>query len=230
MKHPNFFTKRSALVLVMAAAAAALGLSRTADATDVNPQQTQAFDRGPVCDLRKELVFHDSMRKLWEDHITWTRLFIVSLAGSLADADLTAQRLLKNQVDIGDAFKPFYGQARGTQLTDLLTEHILIAAQILTAAKGGDSAAVDTGVANWRANATDIATFLHEVNPRQWQFAEMQDMMFMHLDLTLQEAVARLSGDFATDIARYEDVHLEILDMADTLSNGIIRQFPRRFN
>ena len=48
-------------------------------------------------------ALHDGMRKLWEDHVTWTRLFIVSAAAGLPDKDATTARLLQNQTDIGDA-------------------------------------------------------------------------------------------------------------------------------
>ena len=78
--------------------------------------------------LPKAVTFHDAMRKLWEDHIVWTRGFIVSVAHDLPDADATATRLLANQVHIGDALKPYYGASAGNHVTELLQEHILIAA------------------------------------------------------------------------------------------------------
>jgi len=169
------------------------------------------------------------MRKLWEDHITWTRLFIVSFAAGLPDTDATAQRLLQNQTDLGNAIKPFYGDAAGRQLTALLREHILIAADLLQAAKAGNSAGVADASARWYANADEIATFLHRANPDEWPLDEMKLMMRKHLDLTLAEAVARLHGDWPADIAAYEQVHQEILQMADMLSAGIIHQFPKQF-
>jgi hypothetical protein len=178
------------------------------------------------------LAFHDQMRKLWEDHITWTRLFIVSAAtetGDLPDVGPTADRLLANQVDIGNAIKPFYGQAAGDRLTALLREHILTAADILSAAKAGDEAAVATARAAWYANADEIASFLSTANPKHWPLDEMRAMMRTHLDLTLDEAVARLQGRYADDIAAYEAVHTEILELADMLSSGIVAQFPSRF-
>ena len=177
----------------------------------------------------QQLAFHDGMRKLWEDHITWTRLFIVSFAAGLPDTDATAQRLLQNQTDLGDAIKPFYGDAAGGQLTALLREHILIAADLLKAAKAGDSAGVADANTRWYANADEIATFLHQANPDEWPLDEMKLMMRKHLDLTLAEAVARLHGDWPADIAAYEQVHQEILQMADMLSAGIIHQFPKKF-
>ena len=169
------------------------------------------------------------MRKLWEDHITWTRLFIVSFAADLPDLGPTADRLLQNQVDIGDAIRPFYGDAAGDRLTKLLTEHITTAVDVLTAAKAGDSDAFDEALASWYRNGRQIARFLHEANPDNWPLRAMRRMMREHLDLTLAEASHRLAGDFEQDIADYEAVHVEILHMADMLSRGIIRQFPGMF-
>jgi hypothetical protein len=177
----------------------------------------------------KQIAFHDAMRKLWEDHITWTRLYIISAAEDLPDKALTAERLLQNQVDIGDAIKPFYGEAAGDQLTTLLEDHILIAAELIDAAKAGDDDAFADAHARWYNNANDIAAFLHAANPREWPLDEMQMMMKSHLDLTLEEAAARLNGDYAADIAAYDKVHVDILHMADMLSEGIIHQFPKAF-
>ena len=175
-------------------------------------------------------AFHNAMRRLWEDHITWTRLYIVSAAAGLPDVDQAAQRLLRNQADIGDAIKPFYGDAAGDRLTALLRGHILTAAQLVGAAKSGDTAAVRGLSAQWYANGDSIATFLSAANPRHWPAATLESAMRMHLDLTLKEAVARLHGDWAGDIAAYDEVHRHILQMADVLSDGIVRQFPSRFN
>jgi hypothetical protein len=176
--------------------------------------------------------FHDAMRKLWEDHIAWTRLFIVSkatLADDLPDIGPTVDRLLQNQTDLGNAIAPFYGADAGADLTALLREHILTAADIIAAAKAGNIEARDAAIAAWYANAHDIAVFLNGLNPQHWPLAELDAMMKEHLDLTLVEAVARLEHRFADDVAAYEDIHLQILAMADMLSDGIIAQFPQKF-
>lgn len=177
-------------------------------------------------------AFHDAMRELWEEHIVWTRQFIVSAAtesGNLADIGPTTDRLLRNQTDIGNALKPFYGDAAGNQVTALLRDHILKAAALVIAAKAGDSAAVEAASTAWYQNADDIATALNGLNPQHWPLAEMKAHMKDHLDLTLAEAVARLQGRYADDIAAYDEVHVQILSMADMLSDGIIAQFPSQF-
>jgi hypothetical protein len=177
----------------------------------------------------RELAFRNDMRMLWEDHIVWTRMAIVSFAADLPDFAITAERLLRNQDDIGDAIAPFYGREAGEDLSALLREHILIAVDVLTAARAGDQPALDEALARWDANADDIAAFLNAANPDNWPLEEMQAMMREHLGLTTQEAVARLTGDFAADIAAYDAVHEQAMEMADMLSTGIIAQFPHRF-
>ena len=169
------------------------------------------------------------MRKLWEDHITWTRLYIVSATASLPDKDATAQRLLRNQADIGNAIKPFYGEAAGTKLTALLKDHITIAVEIIDAAMKGDAARKDDAVKRWSVNADDIAAFLSGANPSNWPAADMKKMMRDHLDLTTAELVARLQKNWAADVQAYDNVHDEILRMSDMLSDGIARQFPTKF-
>ena len=175
------------------------------------------------------VAFHDEMRRLWEDHVTWTRLAIISLIGGTPDTGASVGRLLQNQTDIGDAIKPYYGAAAGEELTRLLRDHILIAADIIAAAKAGDQAALVQAQSRWTANADEIAAFLAGANPRAWDVDELKAMLDEHLRLTTDEAVARLQGDWDADVAAYDEIHRHALGMADTLSDGIIKQFPARF-
>ena len=177
-----------------------------------------------------QVAFHDQMRKLWEDHITWTRLAIVAAVDELPDTALTVDRLLRNQDDIGAAVAPFYGDAAGQQLTTLLREHITTAVELILAAKSGDTAAFEDAKARWYANGEQIADFLATANPRFWPQDVMRDAMRMHLDQTLAEAAHRIGGDHAAEIRDYEEIHAHILVMADLLSAGIIQQFRSRFH
>jgi hypothetical protein len=179
-------------------------------------------------DSPKEMALHDAMRKLWEDHIIWTRVFIISAAGDLPDKAAATERLLQNQVDIGNAIKPYYGDAAGDKLTALLKEHITTAAEIVTAAKAGDKAKQDDATKRWLANADQIADFLSSANPKNWPQAEMRKMMRDHLNLTTEEVVARLQGNWAADIAAFDKVHQQVLQMADMLAAGIVKQHPAK--
>ena len=174
--------------------------------------------------------FRSDMRQLWEDHITWTRLYIVSAAANLPEKDATAKRLLRNQEDIGNAMKTFYGDAAGSKLTGLLKDHITIAVELIDAAKAGDNTKKDAAAKRWNANADEIATFLSGANAKNWPEAEMKKHMREHLDLTTAEVVAHLKKDFDGSVAAYDKVHAQILRMADMLSMGIAKQFPEKFS
>lgn len=174
--------------------------------------------------------FQDAMRRLWSDHVVYTRLFIVDAAAGSADKDATTKRLLQNQADIGDAVAGFYGRAAGDKLTALLKDHILIAANIVTAAKAGDNAKVASENKRWHDNAVDLAKFLHGANPKNWPEATLQSALFMHLDQTLNEATHQLKGDYAASIKDYDGAMDHMLMVADILTKGIEAQFPKKFS
>jgi hypothetical protein len=177
----------------------------------------------------RELAFRNGMRALWEDHVTWTRLAVISLVAGSPDTNATVARLLRNQRDIGNAVKPFYGKAAGDELTRQLRSHILIAADLIAAAKAGDEAKVSAEQARWKRNAADIAALLSRANPEHWKRGALTAMLDEHLRLTTQEVVARLRGNWAADVAAYDRIHRHALGMADALATGLVAQFPRRF-
>lgn len=177
-----------------------------------------------------QVAFHDAMRKLWEDHVTWTRLAIVTFADGSAGFPATAQRLLDNQTDIGNALAPFFGPTAGAQVSSLLHDHITIAVALLQAAKSGDAAAFAAAKDQWYANANDIADALHQLNPRFWPDDVLRADMKVHLDQTLAEAADELAGNYPAGVSDYEAVHQHILAMADLLSTGILDRFPADFH
>ena len=177
----------------------------------------------------KGAEFHDAMRRLWGDHVLWTRLFVVSAVAGLPDLDATTKRLLRNQRDIGDGIAPYYGAEAGAKVTGLLEDHIQTAADLVGALKADDATKAEAAKKRWFANADVIAALLSEANPAAWPLAAAKAMMREHLDATTDEVAARLRGDWNADVAAYDRVHDQALKMADMLSDGIRAQFPEKF-
>jgi hypothetical protein len=173
-------------------------------------------------------MLHQDMRKLWTDHVVWTRDYIIAAVGEQPDATAAANRLMKNQDDIGAAVAQYYGKAAGDQLTTLLKEHISVAVDIIKAAKAGDTAAQQAADAKWHRNAEAIADLLGKANPN-WPRATLVNMMNVHLSTTTDEVVARLTKNWDADVRAYDKVYDHILMMADALSDGIVKQFPDKF-
>ncbi|MFC5652552.1 glycosyltransferase [Paenibacillus solisilvae] len=168
------------------------------------------------------------LRKLWIDHALWTRNYIVSAAAGLEDQDKVLARLLKNQQDIGNAIKPYYGEAAGNKLAELLREHILIAGKIIAASLQGNQADIERYNKDWYKNADDIAKFLSGVNPN-WSAKELKDLLDVHLQLVAADAAARIKKDWDADIAAFDEGESHIIKLSDTLATGIIKQFPDKF-
>lgn len=194
-----------------------------ATATAVIAQEHQARGARPSA-----AALHQDMRKVWTDHVVWTRDYIVAAVGDQPDATAAATRLMKNQDDIGAAIAQFYGKAAGDQLATLLKEHISIAVDIIKAAKAGDKASQQAADAKWHRNGEAIADFLAKANPN-WPRATLVNMMNEHLSTTTDEVVARLTKNWDADVRAYDKVYDHILMMADALSDGIVKQFPEKF-
>ena len=68
------------------------------------------------------------LRLLWEQHIVWTRLTILSIVFDLPDLDLVTNRLLRNPKDFEALLMPLYGDSAASRFEELLTSHLTIAA------------------------------------------------------------------------------------------------------
>lgn len=167
-------------------------------------------------------------RRLWIDHVAWTRSFIISDIASLEDKDYVLERLLRNQDDIGNSIKPYYGEEAGNKLSSLLREHILIAGKVVDAAKSGSKSDFEKYNKSWYKNADDIADFLSSINPN-YSNKTLKDMLHRHLQLLTDAVTARLNKDWKADIRAYDQGEDHIIRLADVLADGIIKQFPEKF-
>jgi hypothetical protein len=195
---------------------------------DVAPTTTKAAINTSADDFGKKLALYQDMRKLWSEHVMWTREYVIASLDERPEAPLVAQRLLKNQEDIGNAIVPYYGQAAGDRLGALLKEHILVAVDLLDAAKSKNQTKYQDADARWHKNAADLATFLSSANPN-WKSEEIVNMLNNHLNLTTQEAVAHMDKNYTEDIRLYDQIYNQILGMSDEISSGIVKQFPEKF-
>lgn len=193
----------------------------------LTPIKVQALEpskdvQSSYCDLRM------LQRRLWIDHVSWTRSVIISDLSSLEDKGIVLERLLKNQDDIGSSIKPFYGEEAGNKLALLLREHINLAAKVTDAAKGGNKADLTKYNKLWYENADDIAKFLSSANPN-YSYETLRDMLHKHLQFVTDQVVARLNKDWNADVTAYDKGENHMIMFADVLTDGIIKQFPQKF-
>ena len=181
-------------------------------------------------DTMHEGDFDKKWMGLWEEHVAWTRLTIISLVDikDPTETIATENRLLRNTKDMAEVCRMFYGEEAATKFDELMTEHLTTAAELVQAAVAGDNTKADDVEKRWYKNADEIAATLNMLNPN-WEEKEMKNMLYDHLRLTKAEGVARLTKDYATDISTYDEIEKQARMMADGFSHGIIMQFPDKF-
>ncbi|MDD5457698.1 MAG: glycosyltransferase [Candidatus Margulisbacteria bacterium] len=185
-------------------------------------------DKSTIFAIKSTLGLKTAIRQLGAEHVFYMRNYIISALAGTDDTEAVAKRLLKNQVDIGDAIKPYYGLDAGNRLTSLLTDHIMIAVDVVTAAKNKQKDSLKKAQSKWIVNAEEITTFLNRINPK-WDKKMLTDELNMHLKLSTDEVVSRLNMDWTKDIESFDKIYNHMLKFADILSGGIIAQFPNKF-
>jgi hypothetical protein len=221
---------RSKLTLGCAAGAAiALVLVISACSSDDDAGTATTEHGHDQAESSAAVELRDGMRKLWADHMQWTYATVDAFFHNADSVEPTMDRLLANQADIGAAIVPFYGQEAGDQLTELLTTHINEAVPVLQAAQSADDPALQAALDDWYANAQDVADFLAGADPDNWPQSATRPALEMHIDQTTAYAVDLLQGDYAKAIEDYDAAFDHMLGLADTLTSGIVDQFPDRF-
>ncbi|CAG0971513.1 hypothetical protein PHYC_01272 [Phycisphaerales bacterium] len=222
-------TLRAWTPFVLAAALGAMGVGVGAGvgvATD-NAERAVAVEANASPD--SSLTLRQDMRRLWSEHVFWTRVYLIAAAADAPDQKAASDRLMKNQEDLGDALAPYYGKTAAGKFTGLMKDHIGIAVDLIRAAKAGDKARAAEADKRWQDNAEQIAQFLSEANPH-WLSSTLTEMMRDHLRSTTNEVNARLDKRWERDVAAFDEVYDHALKLSDTLSDGIIKQFPDRFD
>lgn len=214
---------RTSLIMLTLVALMAVSLS----ALGADMQETQ-MSSNQSCITMSEVNLTLQMRELWAEHVIWTRMFIMSVADNTTDKAAVTERLLKNYEDMADAMRPYYGDENATKFGDLIEDHLLIAASLVEAAKAGNSTAAADAENKWYENADEIAAFESSINP-YWNETALMTMWHDHLKLTKDEAVARLTKNHTADIAAFDQIGAQANMMADSMAEGIRKQFHDMF-
>ena len=169
-----------------------------------------------------------TMRKLWVSNAIWMREYIVNTIEADMSLDAATKRLAKSQDDIGRAFAPFYGAETGSKVTTLLRQHTSLVREMIEASMAKNTAKLTEADKRWRANADSISTLLSSVNPTNWPMATIQPVLVGGMNLTIAETNARLKRDYNADVEAFDTILAHSLNLADILSDGLIKQFPNK--
>jgi hypothetical protein len=196
-----------------------------------------------------------SMRQLWSDQVAFTRQYVIAavagrpvsevltkllgqavapvatapgvreLVPQLSDGDAAAVRLLTTMEATGEALEPYFGEDSANELTRLLRRHVLIAVELLSAARSGHIERFKEEDERWVASANEIAGLLSSLN-QEWPREVLEQHLQLLLQLTKDEAVARIAGNSRADRRTYDAIQREAMVIADLMDEGLAKVPP----
>jgi hypothetical protein len=170
-----------------------------------------------------EQAIYVEQRELWEEHVIWTRFFIVESLEARTEHGTAALRLLAHDGEIGAAMAVFFGEEAGAQIARLLSEQAVITSDLVHSLVNDDGAGIQIALAAFSANAHELAAHLASLNAA-WSEQELEAMWRTHHALTARQALARLAADWERDAAAYDAIQEHMRDGSDALSAGIVAQ------
>lgn len=176
-----------------------------------------------------ERDFRDTLRSLFSDHANYT-VFVIRgvIDGGGKDVEVNTRRLLANQIEIGDAVGLFVSNKPDKKLGALLTKHIQLAAEAVTAATALKVKSVGTpcGVAAAELalfqNAEEVGVYISRSTGYKLSLADSYQMWLIHIELLLDMVKARLAGQYDTEQAHYDAYTREIIAMANAIHDGLV--------
>lgn len=180
------------------------------------------------CNLENDMAYTldtiSIFRKLCEQHIMWTRSYMISCIEELDDLDAVRNRLLRNPSDFAYELAPFYGEITAHQFMILLREHLFITFDLLNSVRTNNIMVMNESKNKWYSNTENMAIFLASINP-YWEKEHWQVLFFEYLNMIEDTVALRFSKRHPRGVTMYDDLEEHALKMADYMWKGIIHQF-----
>ena len=135
---------------------------------------------------------------------------------------------MQNPRDFEAALRTFYGNDNASALSDLMLDQLNIATDLVNAMINADAEAQADAERRWNENADEIASFLHSINS-YWSEADLRTIFRSNLDLLKQLVSDMMARNFEASNDTFTNLERQAMELADVMTQGIVRQFPQFF-
>lgn len=178
----------------------------------------------------QELELNQYLRKLFSDHTFWIRMYMISYVNNSKDLNVTTERLLKNQEQIGRAIGIWYGDKEGKKVTNLFKENLISFGEALKEMTAKNKNGVIVADRRWNESCEKIAEYMAEINP-QIEKAELMQNFRRHCELISEMVGNRFKNKFKEETIAFDKANNHAMyEIANTITKGIVKQFPDKFN
>lgn len=189
---------------------------------NTNPAR-QTGEMDPNSARKPYVMLSNEMRRLWQEHMLWTRMLILTMVDGLGGEDVATKRLLQNPGDLGRLFGRYFGEQTGNKIENLVADHLKIGKSLIQASIDKNTATAADLDRRWYENADAMANAFAMSSP-YYDRQTLQKMLYHHLGLTKQEVELRLAKNYQSDADNYQAIEQQAYNMADYFTQGIAQQ------
>jgi hypothetical protein len=177
-----------------------------------------------ICNCGAKEIF----RILFTDHVIYTKLVVVSILNNLPDLNVSLNRLLKNQEDIGNGLKLYTTDEIGNELTKLLKKHITLAGNYITAIsslhKDNNKQIIENSKNELFKNSDDVSLFISNINPDKYPLNEIKKQFRQHNQHLLDMTMSYHNGEYEKENNIFDAYFKHMIMFSDILSAGLSNQ------
>ena len=178
----------------------------------------------------KAIGVKHALRDLWTDHVFWVRSVV--LATSRGDKDAAKayeDKVVENAKSIAASIEPFYGKDASDALFKLLAGHYGAIKDYMNASFEGNNDAKSAALDAMNKNAGEITDFLNGANPKYWPKDAVSALLMAHIGHHAAQINDVSAKDFAAEANEWAPMKKNAQDIADALTMGLVKQFPKKF-
>ena len=188
--------------------------------------QSLAADKSTPKAVELRLAFRD----LWVDHIYWVRnVALMTKLGETAAAKVAEEQTLENAQNIANVIIPFYGKEAANNMYGLLVGHYAATKEYMNTVFNDKKEEEAAALKKMNKNAAELSAFLNSANPENWPRGALLSALIAHMGHHMDQINAINAKDFSAEAKNWEAMMKEIYAVADTLAEGIVKQFPQEF-
>ena len=169
------------------------------------------------------------LRTVGQEKVFWTRTAITAIIQGDGEKDPVINRLLRTSKDISETLIPYLGKAAAGKYGALIEENLNTTLELATATKDGNQTALKNANSRWYKNTDEIALYENTTVPTL-SLNDRKAMWYEHINLTTKETNELLNKDYTASIDTTDRIEEQANLMSDSLANGIILQFPKKFH
>lgn len=196
----------------------------------VNPYNLQVGSSLIICKPEavrepqmEDTGLNQTLRSLWEQLSYWLRMYLVSVSGDMSDGEEVRNRLQQIPEQMERVFAQYYPPEIAAELRQSLEQFVNGLTTLAGLVKNGSAEETDRKEMELEQEADRLAELFSNVNIN-YDADQLKEALGEYLLQTKREIVARLSGEFAEDIATFDEVERQALRIADYLASGIREQ------